>query len=122
MHWGFGVGGQRTALGAVVFIAEVFAQERDVDDSALWQVVVIGGCCKGDGVFVGASACWLFGTTLDMARERTGKEGFAKLSTSSLGRPIWISATPAVKRIIGSWRGVVWPTVEGEGDVADGLA
>ena len=54
-----------------------------------------------------------------MAREN--REGFAKCCTSSLGLPIWIGTTPAVKRVVGSWRGVVGPTVEGEGDVGDGL-
>ena len=53
------LGDQRTALGAVVFVAEVFAQEGHVDDGAPWQIVVIGGGCEGDGIGVGAGACWV---------------------------------------------------------------
>ena len=48
-----------TALRAIIFVSEVLAQERDVDDSAPRQIVVIRGSCEGDGVIVGAGACCL---------------------------------------------------------------
>ena len=51
-----GSGLWHTALGTVVFVAEVLAQERDVDDGAPWQVGVVGGGCEGDGIVVGPGA------------------------------------------------------------------
>ena len=80
---GIGFGVLRTALGAVVFVAEVLAQERDVDDGAPWQVVVIGSGCEGDGIIIGAGACW-FGTSLDMVRTGKISQGFVP---PALGSP-----------------------------------
>ena len=45
--------------------------------------------------------------------------GFVR--TSCFGLAVWIGATPAVERGVGSWGGVVGPAVEGEGHVADGF-
>ena len=46
-------GTPRTALGAVVFVAEILAQERHVDDAAPGQIVVIRGGREGNGIVVG---------------------------------------------------------------------
>ena len=74
--WGMEFRIQRTALGAIIFITEVLSQERDINDSAPRQIVVIGSGSKGDGIIVGAGAC-LF-ARYQRWWVRTGKKGVRK--------------------------------------------